>query len=165
MADPVTIDNLGPEFHNRYAADQDFLNISLISQARGIAAQVVKDSQSPLYSDELGDLLGLRKRPQSWSLFSKPPGFAQQNLYKHENLIPSLGSDAKQQHQMDTIKEALQGIKDKKKKKRKRNTSVIDEETDEEETGNHVIALLDFLDRANQSHREIIGRIREFTPG
>lgn len=167
MADSVTIDNLGPEFHNRYAADQKFLDPAYTREARGISAQVSKDTQNPLYSNELGALLGLTNRPSSWSLFNPPKGFGviQKNLFQ-SMLVPSLGSDTKQQQQLDRIKETLQTLRDQKAKlkgsAKSLNGDLLDDDEDEQ-TGKALAKLYEFLDEADRSLQEIIGRTREFT--
>lgn len=169
MAESVTIDNLGPEFHNRYAADQQFLDPAYTREARGISAQVSKDMHTPLYSNELGTLLGLTNRPSSWSLFSQPEGFGviQKNLFQGV-LVPSLGSDTKQQQQLDRIKETLQTLRDQKAKLKGRVKNLDkdlldDEEEEDEQTGKALAELYEFLDEADRSLQEIIGRTREFT--
>ncbi|PCI77784.1 hypothetical protein COB21_02620 [Candidatus Aerophobetes bacterium] len=150
MVDPVTIDRLGAQAHERYARDQDIFKSEYVRQATSVSARVVQDTTGPMYPNELAALLGLDNRPKSWALFNKPLG-NKKNLYRNK-LIPSLGSDQQQHHQLETAEEKLQQAKDSGSAK-------------ERDLAKSATDLLNFLEEADRNFKDINGRTLEFTAG
>lgn len=121
---PRTIDNLGIETSSRYARDQSKLDPNLIKESGFIPTKaevsVIKpylptDLEEYFYPDQLS----------LWGAFSPPPEMLKGTslLFTHQ-LIPSLGTDEKQ----EALEERLEALEDTLQKKKKRKTQIVEDE-------------------------------------
>jgi hypothetical protein len=101
---PRTVDNLGLDVSTRYAEDQKTLDPSLVKGAREIPSQVEIDVSTPYFPAELIELLGLQPAGISWASFSAPAQYNEQRkrLFTFQ-MIPSMGSEDKQEAQAQKI--------------------------------------------------------------
>lgn len=104
MAQPRTIDNLGPEAYTRYAEDQKLYDEKLVSEARGVQLQAEIDVTIPSYGSEYEALFETSKRNQFWADFFAPPKYNEQKrrLFTYQ-IVPSLGSPDKKEAQAQRI--------------------------------------------------------------
>jgi len=114
---PRTIDNLGVESSVRYARDKEQLDLNLISDSKWVAKQIEIAVTQPYVPSEFEKLFSAKPTIQ-WALFSAPPAYEAQTraLFSYQ-LIPSLGSNEKQEAETEklmALKDAVNKDKDPK---------------------------------------------------
>lgn len=99
-----TIDNLGPDASIRYANDQAILDKSFGKEAIGIPTQTEIDVSAPFFPGEIEAALHLQPTGITWALFIPPNQYFEQRrrLFSFQ-LIPSMGSDDRQESQAQKI--------------------------------------------------------------
>jgi hypothetical protein len=114
---PRTIDNLGIDASNRYAEDQKLLDKDLLQEARGIPRQTEVDVTVPYFASELELLLDLQTKVLPWAEFYAPLKYGEQKkrLFTYQ-VVPSLGSEDRQESQAQKI---LAKIKERAEKREK----------------------------------------------
>src|SRR5580700_120011 len=95
---PRTIDNLGVEVSTRYAEDKKALDETLIKEAKAIPLQTEIEVMTPFYPSEVEALLHFQPTGLAWASFFPPARYFEQRrrLFTFQ-LIPSMGSDDKQE--------------------------------------------------------------------
>ena len=113
---PRTIDNLGIDASTRYAEDKKNFDETLIKEAPSIPIQIEIEVTSSFFPVETQDFLQLQPSGISWALFSPPTGYFEQKkrLFTFQ-LIPSLGSEDKQESQTQKILTKLKSIQQQTK--------------------------------------------------
>ncbi len=115
MAEPRTVDNLGPEVSARYAEDQSLLDKKILTEASAVRRQAEIDVTTRFFRSEFDIELGTDQRNQFWGQFSAPPGYAEQKKRIFvEQIIPSLGSPDKKEMQLLRIVEMAEMAKKRK---------------------------------------------------
>jgi hypothetical protein len=117
---PRTIDNLGVEVSTRYAEDQKVLDQKLISESRAIPIDTGIEVTMPSFSAEVEALLQTQPTHVTWATFIAPAGYFEQRkrLFTYQ-MIPSMGSEDKQESQTQKILAKLQSMAEKKVEKDK----------------------------------------------
>lgn len=112
---PRTIDNLGIDASTRYAEGQRDLDQKLVGESQQIPSHTQIDVSAPHFPEELAELLGLRPTGVTWATFSPPAGYLEQRkrLFTYQ-LIPSMGSEDKQESQAHKILAKLQSVSKEK---------------------------------------------------
>ncbi len=104
MAGGRTIDNLGIDASTQYAENLQNYDASLVREGRAISLDVGIEVSTPSFSPELEGLLHLQPSGISWASFPPPEGYLEQRgrLFSSQ-LIPSMGSEEKQEAQTQKI--------------------------------------------------------------
>jgi hypothetical protein len=169
---PRTVDNLGLDVSTRYAEDQKILDQSLITGAKQIPSQVEIDVSTPYFPAELIELLGLQPAGITWACFTPPAQYNEQRkrLFTYQ-IIPSMGSEDKQEAQVQKI---LAKIQTHVEQKEKREEAVLDKrqeyETkrirDEEEKEKKVLTdLLNTIHKFDKLIIDINSRRNQYQKG
>ena len=108
---PRTIDNLGVDVSTRYAEDQKILDQSFIKESRGIPIDTEIEVTMPSFSAEVESLLRTQPTNVTWASFMAPPYYFEQRkrLFTYQ-MIPSMGSEDKQESQAQKILAKLQSM-------------------------------------------------------
>jgi len=132
--EPRTIDNLGVDISTRYAQDQQKLDAKIIKESRLIPRQIEIDVTSPYVPSEFEEQFLATKRNVTWADFFAPPKFSEQKkrLFSYQ-IIPSLGSDDKQEAQAERINARIRPLKDQEKEKKDQQRQKQDERDQKEE--------------------------------
>lgn len=112
---PRTIDNLGVDVSTRYAEDQKILDQTLVKESRGISIDTGIEVTAPSFSNEVEALLQTQPTNVTWASFIPPAHYFEQRkrLFTHQ-MIPSMGSEDKQESQAQKILAKLQSMVEKK---------------------------------------------------
>ncbi len=105
MADAKTVDNLGPDVHQRFIEDTRLLSdeeVQKIYQTPSIAKRAEVLKTAPKYS-EIDLLWGVQDRETS--PFVEPPDFVLTTDVFTYSLIPSLGSGSEIVQKLESLKE------------------------------------------------------------
>ena len=126
---PRTIDNLGVESSVRYARDKEQLDLNLIADSKWVSKQIEIAVTQPYVPSEFEKLFSAKPTIQ-WALFSAPPAYEAQTraLFSYQ-LIPSLGSNEKQEAET----EKLMAMKDSLEKEKRQGKGNQDQDQDQEE--------------------------------
>ena len=151
---PRTIDNLGVEFSNRYADDQQKLDPKMIKESRSVPMRAEIDVTIPSYSSEFELLFETQKRNVFWADFHAPAGFNEQKkrLFTFQ-IVPAIGSEDKQEMQADRIKARIQRQVDAEHQDK---TRPWEEEREEQEEDKEQKALLSLLQKITVLDRYLI---------
>ncbi len=143
---PRTIDNLGVEFSTRYAEDRQKLDEKMVSESRSIPLQTEIDVTIPSYSSEFEQLFEMQKRNIFWADFHAPTGYYEQKkrLFTFQ-IIPNIGSEDKQETQLDRIKSRIQRQEEEDPERKKKRS--WEEEREEQEKEHEQKALLKLLQK------------------
>ena len=111
---PRTIDNLGVDVSTRYAEDQKILDKTFIKESRGISIDTEIEVTTPSFSAEIEALLQTQPTNVTWATFTPPAFYFEQRkrLFTFQ-MIPSMGSEDKQESQGQKILAKLQSIVEK----------------------------------------------------
>ncbi len=111
---PRTIDNLGVDVSTRYAEDQKILDDTLVKESWAIPVQTEIDVSSPFLSPEIDKFLQIQPTKVTWASFTAPLGYFEQRkkLFTFQ-LIPSMGSEDKQESQAQKILSKLKSMEKK----------------------------------------------------
>lgn len=111
---PRTIDNLGVDVSSRYAEDQKILDDTLVKESQTIPLQAEIDVSSPFYPNEIDEFLHIQPTKITWALFTPPSQYFEQRkkLFTFQ-LIPSMGSEDKQESQALKILDKLKSMEQK----------------------------------------------------
>ena len=118
---PRTIDNLGVEVSTRYAEDQLWHDEKIIKESRAIPSQTVIDVSLPSFASEVDALLKTAPTQHVWANFFSPSHFLEQKgrIFSF-SLIPSLGSEEKQEAQLQKVLTQLLSLAEKRKQEREK---------------------------------------------
>jgi hypothetical protein len=109
MAEPRTIDNLGPEASNRFALNQQISeqNPYLKETSPYVPSQTTIDVTIPSYTSENDKLFELEKKNVTWATFPPPPNYNIQKprIFMHQ-IVPSIGSEDRIEMQQQRISAA-----------------------------------------------------------
>jgi len=108
---PRTIDNLGVDVSTRYAQDQKTLDKAFIKEAPAIPRQTEVEVTTPFLSAETEALLQTQRTNLPWASFTPPTQYSEQRkrLFSYQ-LIPSLGSEDRQESQAQKILAKFQSL-------------------------------------------------------
>ena len=111
---PRTIDNLGVDVSTRYAEDQKILDNTLVTESRTIPSQAEIDVTAPYFPTEIDELLHIQPSKITWASFTAPAQYFEQRkrLFTFQ-LIPSMGSEDKQESQALKILNKLKSMEQK----------------------------------------------------
>src|SRR5438477_287111 len=99
----LTIDNLGIGASIRFAEDQQLYERRLIEESRLIPQKTETLALSPYVPTELDELFSMNRKV-SWAMFSPPPNFfSYEGLLFSYQIIPSLGTQEKQEADADRL--------------------------------------------------------------
>ena len=134
---PRTIDNLGLDASNRYAADQQEFDHKILKESRVVPRQAEVDVTEPSYSSEFDLLFDIGKKNTPWAQFCMPKNYNEQRkrLFTYQ-IIPSLGPQDKTESQEKKILAHLQEKakqQDEKKDKNKKDSPSWEENQEKEE--------------------------------
>ncbi len=144
---PRTIDNLGVDVSTRYAEDQRLHDETLIKESRSIPTQTEIDVSLPSFESEVDTLLHTKPTQHIWANFFIPSGFLEQKgrIFSF-SLIPSLGSEEKQEAQMQRILSKLLSVAEKQEKEKKENQKreewLVQKEAEELEKEKKILTTL-----------------------
>lgn len=101
---PRTIDNLGMDVSTRYAEDQQHLDVGLIKEAHAIPVRTQIEVTTPGTPSEIDALVNAEATHLVWASFYAPSQYFEQRkrLFTHL-LIPSMGSEEKQESQAQKV--------------------------------------------------------------
>lgn len=119
---PRTIDNLGVEVSTRYAEDQLLRDDKFVKESRAIPSQTVIDVAFPSFASEVDVLLNTAPTEHVWANFFSPGHFLEQKgrIFSFSSLIPSLGSEERQEALLQKILTQLQSLSEKRKQEREK---------------------------------------------
>jgi hypothetical protein len=101
---PRTVDNLGPEASQSYAERKEAYDATYIREAPTIPDKTRIEVTTPSFTPELDELLKLQPSGITWASIPPPRGYYQQrNRLFTSQLIPSMGSQDKQESQTQKI--------------------------------------------------------------
>lgn len=88
MAEPRTIDNLGPEVSTRWAYDQNLLDVATRREGAIVTELTQKDTVTPTYTSEVQSLLkGDFNERTKVATLPPPAGYMEQNRHLFTNQI------------------------------------------------------------------------------
>jgi hypothetical protein len=156
-----TIDNLGIQASIDYAKNLELYDSSFIEESRLIPQKTEIASIRPYIPSEV-DAFFNPARESSWALFTPPPNYFTYNkaLFSYQ-LVPSLGSQEKQQADADKL-EQLEDYLDKRRGKEGKNERERDEEEEERET---LLAMFHCLRRLDKTLGLINSRRNQYQRG
>ncbi len=140
---PLTIDNLGSDASNRYAEDQKAFEPGLIREAHAIPVETQIEVTTPGFPSELEALLQAAPTHLVWASFS-PPGqyFEQKKRLFTYLLIPSMGSEEKQESQSQKILSMLLSKVEEKGEMDKRGQYLAQQEQEQQEKEKNTLTSL-----------------------
>ncbi len=148
MPEPRTIDNLGVEVSTRYAEDKRLFDEAFIKEARAIPVQTEIEVTTPFFPSEIEALLHAQRTHIPWAFFSAPALYFEQRkrLFTYQ-LIPSMGSEDKNESQALKILAKLKSMADErvqrdKEGKGKRELYEEEREIEEEEREKKILTSL-----------------------
>lgn len=148
---PRTIDNLGMESSSRYAEDQKRYDASLAKEAAAIPLRTEIDVTSPAFSSEWEKIFGLDTRTILWADFHPPAKYHEQKkrLFTFQ-IIPSLGSEEKNEAQTEKVSALIPLLEEKfekreDKERKKAFTYAWEEEREKEDEKKEKAILLRLL--------------------
>ena len=111
---PRTIDNLGVDVSTRYAEDQKILDESLVKESQAIPVQAGIEVTAPYFPTEIDALLHILPSQITWASFTAPSLYFEQRkrLFTYQ-LIPSMGSEDKQESQALKVLNKLKSVEQK----------------------------------------------------
>ena len=142
MTESRTIDNLGIEASVRWAADQEFLDKTLLKDSPFIPKETQIDVYTPFYTNQFDTIFQLQNRHQQWAFFTPPSGYHTQKmrLFTYQ-IIPSLGTEQLQHAQIQKIR-----TRKKKPKTKSKTEYQWQEEREEKEEMRESKTLIDLLE-------------------
>ncbi len=172
---PRTIDNLGVDVSTRYAEDQKTLDTKLIKEARSVQGQAIVDVTTPAFSSELDALLQSEHVQVPWALFTAPLGYNEQKrrLFTFQ-VIPSLGSEDRQESKAQKILAKLKTLSEKKLKRREEGEEEKEKEREAEQENEYdemerekkiLISLLDTISQLDKLMVDINSRRSQYQKG
>lgn len=184
MSSPTrtTIDNLGIDVSTRYASDQVKLNIPLVKdfkESSGISKKTQVGVYSPAKVSEIDALLGFSSLKHTVASFIVPQELATSQVFSYL-LIPSLGSEEKQESLLQKIHEQLAKNKEERQKKKQKLNEEFSsdeekrrkalwqfehEEKEEEREKEFLVRLFDALGYLNKCLTDINARRNQFQQG
>jgi hypothetical protein len=169
---PRTIDNLGVDVSTRYAEDKRTLDENILKEARAIPVQTEIEVTTPFFPAELEQLLQVRPTGITWASFPPPPlYFEQRGKLFTSQLIPSMGSEDRQESQVQRIQAKIQSMTEQKTPKE---TALKDARQHYEQERTHeqeerekkiLVSLLDTIARFDKLIIEINSRRTQYQKG
>lgn len=169
---PRTVDNLGPEASQIYAERKEAYDASHIKEAPTIPDKTRIEVTSPSFTPELDELLKSQPSSITWASIPPPRGYYQQrNRLFTSQLIPSMGSEDKQESQTQKILAKIKSMTeqktlDEKGVQNKRQQYEQERSLEEEEKEKKVLtALLEKITHLDKLIIEINSRRTQYQKG
>ncbi|HEX2583270.1 MAG TPA: DUF5399 family protein [Chlamydiales bacterium] len=157
---PRTIDNLGMESSVRYAKDKEQLDLRLVEDSKWISKRIEISVTKPYVPSEFEKLFSAKPTLQ-WALFSAPPAYEAhtQALFSYQ-LIPSLGSNEKQEADAEKLIALEESLK-----KERRPSKDGEEQQEEERKRKRLLAFFKCLEKLDQTLTFINARRNQYQRG
>lgn len=165
MANPRTIDNLGPEVSQRYAEDSKLFDKRLIEEGRIVSDQITVQVTSAFLPVQSEEFFSLQPSQIPWAFFDAPPAYYEQQneLFTHL-IIPSMGTEDKQEslaQKLETMqKQGQAAIQDKKQQYAAK--QALEEQQRQQEK---LTAFLETLSKKNKELGDINARRIQYLQG
>ena len=145
---PRTIDNLGMEASVQYAENQKQYDARMMEESRLIPSKSAVPSVKPYAPSEFDQYFSIGKG-QSWAIFQPPPDFYiyGESIFSHQ-LIPSLGSQEKQEADAEKLEHIEDYLSKEEKRGKKRESE--DEHDSEERERETLIAMFQCLNKLDK---------------
>lgn len=148
MPEPRTIDNFDIPTHTRYAQDQQWREDKLFKNVGSVSSQISVDVTIPSFASETDALLRTEKTQTIWATFAPPDRFLEQRgrIFAHQ-IIPSLGSEEKQESLSQKISSQLKNLEETPRPSEHWQTELS--RTTEEKEGKKLMALFNQVAKLN----------------
>ncbi len=115
MGSARTVDNLGPEASQIYAERKEAYDDTYIKESPTIPDKTRIEVTTPSFTPELDELFNLQPSGITWASIPPPRGYYQQrNRLFTSQLIPSMGSEDKQESQTQKILAKIKSMTEQK---------------------------------------------------